>query len=273
MDYAAKALVLALAVAAVLPLLHLVAEALVRGGSVIARAGVKFFTETPPPPGDRVYGILTSLTGSLELAALSTLIGIPPAFMAALLAVEFPSSIPGRIVRVLSRSLLEVPTVLVGMFIYAVLVVPLGKPSILAGSLALALVMLPYVTTYVESALRSVPPTYREAGYAIGMTRAQTAFKVVVPIARRGIMTGFILGLAKALGETAPLLFTLGRARVELNLNPLGPGDAIPLLIYDYAMAPYENMRQVAWGAALVLILILLAIQAAARLAVREVRL
>lgn len=272
-DYAAKALAASLALLALAPIVHLILEALVRGGSVLLRAGLKFFTETPPPPGSRVYGILTSLAGSLELAALSAGIGIPLAFMAALLAVEFPSSLPGRVVRILSRTLLEVPTVIVGMFVFVVLVEPMGGPSILAGAVSLALVMLPYVVTYTESALRSVPQTYREAGYALGMTRAQVAFKVVVPIAGRGIATGFILGLAKALGETAPLLFTLGRARNELNLNPLGPGDSIPLLIYDYASAPYENMREVAWGAALVLILIILVLQAVSRLAAREVRL
>lgn len=272
LDYAVKGLVLALAALALLPVVHLIGEAIVRGGGVILKAGVKFFTETPPPPGGRVYGILTSLVGTLELAAISAAIGIPVAFMAALLSVEFPSSLPGRLVRILSRTLLEVPTVIVGMFVFVVLVEPMGTSSILAGAVALSLVMLPYVATYVESALRSVPHTYKEAGYAVGMTRAQVAFRVIVPIARRGIATGFLLGLAKALGETAPLLFTLGRARNALNLNPLGPGDAIPLLIYDYAMAPYENMRDVAWGAALVLIIILLALQIVARLTAKEVR-
>lgn len=272
LDYIVKALILVSAGLALLPIVHLVGEAMVRGGSVILGAGVKFFTETPPPPGDRVYGILTSLVGTLELAAISAAVGIPVAFMAALLSVEFPASLPGRLVKTLSRTLLEVPTILVGMFVFVVLVEPMGTPSVLAGAVALSLVMLPYVVTYTESALRSVPYTYREAGYSMGMTRAQVAFKVVAPIAGRGVATGFLLGLAKALGETAPLLFTLGRARNMLNINPLGPGDAIPLLIYDYAMAPYENMREVAWGAAFVLIAVLLALHIIVRLVVRGVR-
>lgn len=273
MDYLAKAFIAILAVAAVAPIVHLILEAVVRGGSVILRAGLRFITETPPPPGERVYGIETALVGTLELALISAAIGIPIAFMAALLAVEFPRSLAARMVRVLSRTLLEVPTILVGMFVFVVLVYPMHSPSILAASVALALVMLPYVVSYVESALRSVPYTYREAGYSIGMTRAQVAFRVVAQIARRGVATGFMLGLAKALGETAPLLFTLGRSRIMLNVNPLGPGDAIPLLIYDYALAPYLNMREVAWGASLILILILLSIYALARVVAREVRL
>lgn len=273
MDRFVKCVILVLAGLALFPVVHIIGEALVRGGRVLLESGVKFFTEAPPPPGDRVYGILTGLVGTLELAAISATLGLPAAFMAAVLAVEFPSSVPGRIVRVLSRTLLEIPTIIVGMFVFILLVEPLGTPSILAGAIALSLVMLPYVTTYVEGALRGVPWTLKEAGYSIGMTRAQVMFKVVIPAARRGIVTGFILGLAKALGETAPLLFTLGRARSALNTNPLGPGDAIPLLIYDYALAPYENMREVAWGAALTLLLILLFLQAVIRALVREVRL
>ncbi len=266
------ALTLLAAAAALAPVLHLIASVAVRGAAVILEAGARFFTEPPPPPGERRYGILTSLVGSLELAALSSAIGVPLALAAAVLAHEFPGSLPGRLVRVASRTLLEVPTVIVGMFVFMVLVRPAGAPSILAGAVALALVMLPYVTSYVESALSSVPPAYREAGYALGMTRAQVVLRVVMPIAARGVATGLLLGVAKALGETAPLLFTLGRARAQLNVDPRGPGDAIPLLVYDYAAAPYENMRDVAWGAALVLVLIVLALQALARLAAREVR-
>lgn len=271
-DYLFKALIVLGSVVAVLPVIHLIGEAFYRGGIVVASAGAKFFTETPPPPGSRTYGILTSLAGTLELTLISSLIGVPIAVMAALLAVEFPTSMLGRLVRVLSRGLLEVPTIIIGMFVFAVMVLPMGTPSIIAGAVSLALVMLPYVTTYVEVALSNVPNTYKEAGVAMGMTRAQVSLKVLIPVARRGIATGILLGIAKAMGETAPLLFTLGRARNMLNLNPLGAGDAIPLLIYDYAMAPYPNMRDVAWGAALVLIIILLTVQYVSRRLVKEVR-
>ena len=272
LDVLFKGLILLLAVLALAPVLHLTLTAIVKGGSVIASSGLKFLTETPPPPGGRTYGILTSLTGTIELAMLSALIGVPISFMAAVLVVEFPYSRLSRMVRLLSRTLLELPTILIGMFVFAIVVVPLGTPSILAASIALALVMLPYATTYIESALSSVPRTYREAGLALGMTKARVAFTVVVPIAVRGVVTGILVGLAKAMGETAPLLFTLGRARTSLNVNPLGPGDAIPLLIYDYAQAPYENLREVAWGATLVLITLFLLVYVIARLMFRGVR-
>lgn len=273
MDHIMKGLVAAGSLIALIPIVHLIGVAAYKGGRVIAEAGLKFFTETPPPPGEQLYGIATALAGTLELALFSAAIGFPIAFSAAVLAVEFPGSIAGRLVRVLSRSLLEVPTIVMGMTMFIVVVVPMGAPSIIAGAIALSLVMLPYVTTYVETALRNVPHAYKEAGYSLGMTKFQVSKLVLIPIARRGIATGLLLGLAKAMGETAPLLFTMGRARVELNLNPLAPGDAIPLLIYDYAMAPYPNMREVAWGAALVLIIVLLALQVASRLLVKEVRL
>ncbi len=272
LDRAAKAFIAALAVLAALPVLHLIGSVIVRGGSVVAEAGLRFLTEIPPPPGGRVYGVAPSLAGTVELTLLATAMGVPLAFAAAVLAVEFPESPWGRAARLLSRVLMEVPTVLVGMLVFALIVAPTGTPSILAASVALALVMLPYVTVYVEDALSRVPPGYREAGLALALTRAQVVAKILVPMAGRGVVTGVLLGVAKAAGETAPLLFTLGRARGYVNLDPLGPGDSLSLLIYDYAAAPYENMRAVAWGAAFILVTLLLVLYALARLAARGAR-
>lgn len=272
-DILAKAVVVVLALLALAPLFLIIGEAIIKGGKVIIGAGLNFFTQPPPSPGGASYGILTALVGSLELAAFSTLIGIPIASIAALLAVEFPSSFIGKLVRVFARTLLEVPTIVIGLFVFLIVVLPMKTYSILAASLALSITILPYVLTYVETSLRNVPYEYKEAGYALGMTRAQVAFRVLIPIARRGILTGFIIGTSKALGETAPLLFTLGNARTALNTNPLDPGDAIPLLIFNYANSPYENWNEVAWGATLVLILIIVFLQIVSRYFVREVKL
>jgi phosphate transport system permease protein len=272
LDRLFKGAILTFAIIALLPLFHLALEAFYKGGRVLLNSGLKFFTETPPPPEGPVYGIFTSFMGTIELSVISAIISIPLAYFTALLSTEFPDSLVGRLVRILSKSLLEVPTIIIGIFVFAIIVVPMGTPSLLAGSIALSLVMLPYIETYVESALRSVPRTYKEAGYSMGMTRAMVALRVTTQIARRGVLAGFLLGFAKAMGETAPILFTIGRARTQLNLNPLGPGDSIPLLIYDYASAPYENMREVAWGATLVLILILLGLQVLVRLIAKEVK-
>jgi len=273
-DRAFTILVLALAAAGVAPLAHLLATVAVRGAEAIARAGPGFFTEAPAPPGSReLGGIAPALAGSLLLAGASVAIGVPLATLTAVFMHEFPESRLARAARALAMSLLEIPTVLVGILVYSIIVVPMGRFSLLAGGVALAIVMLPYVATYVERALGQVPRTYREAGLALGMTRAQVVFHVAMGVARRGVLAGFIVGLSKALGETAPLLFTIGGSRAVVQASPLCPGDAVPLLVFQLAQTPYENWRLLAWGASLVLVASVLLVYLAARLLVREVRL
>ncbi len=263
----------ALAVIAVFPVFHVLFTILVRGGQTLLKAGPSFLLDVPPPPGKGLGGIAPSLAGTLMLAFYSSIAGIPLSFFAAILAVEFPRSLIAKGVRVLSKALLEIPSVVVGMLVYAIMVVPMGQFSILAGAVALAIMMIPYVTTYVEEALESVPFTYREAGFSVGMLRSQVVFKVVVGIAKRGILTGMLIGIAKVLGETAPLLFTLGRDRYSVPTNVFEYGDSISLLIFDYVQTPYANMHEVAWGAALVLTLMFLALFTLVKRYAGEVRL
>lgn len=262
-----------LGAAALAPLFHIVYTVTVNGVPAVLEAGVSFFTEPPAPPGSqRLGGIAPALVGSAWLAVLSTAAGIPIAFLVGLFLYEFRESRLARIVRVFAMSLLEIPTILVGMLVYTVIVVPLGGFSVVAGAVALAIVMLPYVATYVERALDSVPATYREAALGIGLSRARTA-ALLAGIARRGILAGFLIGFAKAIGETAPLLFTVGSARNSVNLSPLEPGDAVPLLVFQFIATPYENWVRLAWGAAFVLTLLVLVVFLALRAVVREVRL
>ncbi|MEM0036613.1 MAG: phosphate ABC transporter permease PstA [Candidatus Korarchaeum sp.] len=249
-----------LAALAVLPIFHILFSVLCRGLPPILAAGMTFLTEAPPPPGRGIGGIGPSLVGTFMLALISSLVGVPLSFASALFSVEFPDNLISRGVRTLSKALLQIPSILVGMLIYMLIVIPMGRFSMLAGSLALAIMMIPYVTTYVEEALESVPKTYREAGYALGFSRTQVVFKVSVSIAKRGILTGVLIGFAKVTGETAPLLFTVGKQRQEVSLNPLGYSDSISLLIFDFVQTPYANWHEVAWGAALVLTSIFLAI-------------
>ncbi len=254
------AVVVILSLAAVLPVFHVFLSVIWNGLGVIMKAGPRFLLDVPPAPNAGLGGIAPSLAGTLLLAVLSSLLGIPLSLFAAVFAVEFPDNPLAKGVRVLSKALLEIPSVVVGMLVYAILVVPMGRFSMLAGALALAIMMIPYVTTYVEQALEGVPFTYREAGFALGLSRPKVVFDIMVGIARRGILTGMLIGFAKVLGETAPLLFTLGRDRYNIPLGPLDYGDSISLLIFDYAQTPYANMHQVAWGAALVLTLMFLAV-------------
>lgn len=265
------AVVVILSLAAILPVFHVFFSVLYNGARVIMAAGLGFLTDVPPPPNAGLGGIAPSLVGTILLAVFSSLLGIPLSFFAAIFAVEFPNNPLSKGVRVLSKALLEIPSVVVGMLVYAILVVPMGRFSMLAGALALAIMMIPYVTTYVEQALEAVPFTYREAGFSLGMSRSRVVFEVLVGIARRGILTGVLIGFAKVLGETAPLLFTIGRDRYSIPLGPLDYGDSISLLIFDYVQTPYANMHEVAWGAAMVLTLMFLAIFLISRRFTKEV--
>jgi phosphate transport system permease protein len=272
-DRAFTALVALASLAVVLPLFHILYTVTVRGAPVVAEAGLSFFTETPAPPGsERLGGIAPALAGSLWLGLLSAAIGIPVGALLGIFLYEFRDSRIAGPVRAATLSLLEIPTILVGMLVYAAIVVPMGGFSVLAGAVAVSIVIIPYVATYVERALDSVPRTYREAGLALGMTRARVVFTVVAGIARRGILAGVLLGLAKAVGETAPLLFTVGSARSYVPLNPLAPGDAVPLLIFQFIATPYGNWQDLAWGAAFILTLAVLLVFVSLRVVVREVR-
>ncbi|RDD53342.1 MAG: phosphate ABC transporter permease PtsA [Candidatus Korarchaeota archaeon NZ13-K] len=264
-------LTVALASLAVLPIFHILLSVILRGLPPVLRAGVGFLTDPPPPPGGGIGGIGPSLAGTFMLAFTSSLMGIPLSFASALFAVEFPGNPISRGVRSLSKALLQIPSILVGMLIYTLVVVPMGRFSMLAGSLALAIMMIPYVTTYIEEALESVPKTYREAGYALGFSRTQVVFRVSVSIAKRGIITGILMGFAKVTGETAPLLFTVGKQRQEISLDPLGYSDSISLLIFDFIQTPYANWHEVAWGAAFVLTTLFLAVFLLARSLTRRV--
>ncbi len=265
------ATVVILSMAAIFPVFHVFLSIIWNGASVLASDGLRFITDVPPAPKSGLGGIAPSLAGTLFLAFLSSLIGIPLSFFAAVFAVEFPDNVVARGVRTLSKALLEIPSVVVGMLIYVVLVLPIHSFSILAGSLALAIIMIPYVTTYVEQALEGVPFTYREAGFALGLSRPKVVFKILAGISRRGILTGVLIGFAKVMGETAPLLFTLGRDRLSLPLSPLDYGDSVSLLIFDFAQTPYRNFHQIAWGAAFVLMMIFLAIFLISRRYTKEV--
>lgn len=240
--------------------------------AIVSVGLINFLTSLPPAPGgEGLGGVGPSLLGTLLLTSLSTLIGVPIAFCLALLVVEFPTNPLSRCIRVLVKGLLELPTIVAGMVVYSIVVLPMGTPSILAGSLALIVVMLPYVTTYFETYLSNVPKHYREAGYSIGLSKAGVALRVITPIARKGLLVGVLVGVSRALGETAPLLFTLGAARYYYPTSVLGPGDSVSLLIYNFAMMPYPNLREVAWGAAVILLASYLIVSLAVQLGVRGV--
>jgi phosphate transport system permease protein len=255
----------ALTLLAILPLFHIIISIVSKGMPIITERGLTFITGTLSEGG-----IGPAIVGTLMLTFLATLIGLPLAFLAGAYAYEFPNSFIGRATKMLLQIMLEFPTILVGTFVMGILVVPMGTFSALAGALALALILTPYVAVYTEEAMAEVPKIYKEGGYALGCTRAQVIFKVVTKMAKKGILTGVLIGMAKVAGETAPLLFTAGGLYEVYPTNPLEPVGAIPLLIYTLVQSPSIEDHQMAWGAALVMLIIFLAIFIPIRYALKD---
>jgi phosphate transport system permease protein len=266
-------IVVVVAIIAILPIFHIIAYITWRGLPIVIDNGLSFFTDVPAAVvAEKPGGIAPALAGTAFMTITATLIAVPLATLAAIFSVEYPNHVLTKAVRVTSRSLLEVATILIGMLIFVLLVLPTGRFTALAGSLALAIVMIPYVYTYAELALLSVPKTYIEAAYALGMKKAQVIFYVTVRVARRGLARGIAIAVTKAMGETAPLLFTAFGARSVIFGGPLEPADALPLMVFQFIQTGYDNWRALAWGGAFTLLVLYLSFFILARLLVKEVR-
>ncbi|WP_456472733.1 phosphate ABC transporter permease PstA [Methanocaldococcus sp.] len=250
---------------AVLPLFHIIYSIIIKGSPVIMERGLSFITNTLSDGG-----IGPAIVGTIILTILATLIGLPLAFLAGAYAYEFPNSFIGRATKVLLQIMLEFPTILVGTFIAAVVVVPMGTYSALAGAIALALILTPYVAVYTEEAMAEIPRIYKEGAYALGCTRAQVIFKVITKMAKKGILTGVLIGMAKVAGETAPLLFTIGGLYETYPTSIFQPIGAIPQLIYTLIQSPSPEDHKMAWGAALVMLIIFLSIFVPIRYALKD---
>ena len=213
-----------------------------------------FFTEYPTGRTDFVGGMRHALIGTAILIAMSSAVGIPVGMLTGVYLSEYSAN--SRIaspVRFISDVLAGVPSIVVGILGYELLVVPMGHPSGWAGALALAFIMIPIVARTTEEMLRLVPNSYREASIALGATKAWTVLKVVIPSATGSLITGIMLALARVAGETAPLLFTALGARM-LTLDPNLPFPSLTVQIYTYANGPYKAQKEQAWAGILVLI-------------------
>ncbi|ALM76099.1 phosphate ABC transporter permease PstA [Thermococcus barophilus] len=258
----------ALTFAMFLPLFHIFLTVFAKGFPVVAKNGLRFVTAT-----FQDGGIGPAVFGTLVLVALASLMGLPVALLVGIYAYEYPKSRLGKATRTLLQIMLEFPTILVGIFVMQILVVPMRSYSALAGALALAVIMMPYVAVYTHEALRQIPFTYREAAFGLGLTRVKAVLRVLVPMAKRGILTGILIGVAKVAGETAPLLFTAGGAYQTYYQGITKPIGAIPLLIYQLIQSPSREYHEIAWGASFILLLIFLAIFIPVRLSLKEVKL
>ncbi|HEY3149555.1 MAG TPA: phosphate ABC transporter permease PstA [Dongiaceae bacterium] len=226
---------------------------------------LKVFTEMTPPPGSD-GGLLNPIVGSLILTGLAVLIGTPIGILAGTYMAEY-----GRydrltsVVRFINDILLSAPSIVVGLFIYEVMVAPMGHFSGLAGAVALAVIVIPVVVRTTENMLLLVPRELREAATALGMPRAVVIGRVAYPAAKAGMVTGVLLAVARISGETAPLLFTaLNNQFWSLNLD--APMASLPAVIFQFALSPYQDWQQLAWTGALIITCAVLALSIVARI-------
>lgn len=259
--------VLALMVAAV-PVLVLLLFVVIKGLPGLLSPG--FFTESPHPFGIPGGGVLNAIVGTLEIIGVASLIAVPFGILVGIFLSEFGHNRLGDTVRFISDVLTGMPSIAFGIFGYTVLVVPTHHFSALAASAALAVLMLPVILRATESALVLVPGTLREAGLALGTPRWRVTMEIMVPAGLGGIVTGALLSMARAAGETAPLLFTtLGSD--SLTFNPNHAMGALALTVFKNALLPYTNLENQAWAAALLLVILVSLTNILARLYVRRI--
>ena len=241
----------AVTLAALVPLLSIVLLVLKKGVPLLSW---HVFTELPPAPGLTGGGFGNALAGTGMMVGMALLMAAPLGILAAIYICEYsPASRLSQAVRFTSKLLTGIPSIICGVFAFAVVVLTMGRFSAFAGGVALAVLSLPTIVLTTEQALLGVAKSYREASYGLGATRFQTIWRAVLPEATPAIMTGLMLALARAAGETAPVLFT-ALFNAYWSHSPLDPTASLSVLIYNYATLPYDYQIQLAWTASLVLV-------------------
>jgi phosphate transport system permease protein len=228
-----------------------------------------FLVNSPKPIGEADSGIANAIVGSVILIGLGSLIGMPVGILGGIYLSEFGSNKFGLLLRFLIDTLTGTPSIIVGVFVWTVMVHPMGHFSALSGGVALGIMMMPIVARTTEEMIRLVPHSLREAGLALGAPRWRVTLGVVLRTAASGVATGAMLAIARIAGETAPLLFTaLGLN--YLSTNVLQPMASLTFQIYYYAQSPYEEWHDMAWAATLVLVTMILALNIAVRVLTRN---
>ena len=260
MDFILSGLVTCMTLLALIPLFSVVLMLLWRGGRKLS---VAVFTQLPPAPLEQGGGFGNAILGTLVIVALAVLISVPVGLLTAIYIAQAKESRVADTVRFCAKVLTGFPSILAGVFAYGAIVLATGGYSAIAGAVALSILMLPTIILTSEDAIRSVPARMKEAATGMGATNTQTVWMVLLPTAIPGILTGVMLAVARAAGETAPLLFTAlfsnywlwSQGRAEL----MQPTASLAVLIYNFASMPFENQVELAWAAALVLVLLVLA--------------
>ena len=235
----------------------------------ILSLNLSFFTHMPAPVGEAGGGMANAIVGTLILIVLGATLAVPVGVVAGIYAAEFAGTRLATAVRFAADTLNGVPSIVIGVFVYGVAVLPFKQFSALAGGLALGVMMLPIITRTTEELLRLVPVSLREAALALGATRGRATLTVVLPAAAPGIVTGIVLALARIAGETAPLLFTAFNNRFfSTRLDQ--PISSLTIQVFTYAISPYEEWHRQAWAGALVLVMLVLLCSILARYATRR---
>jgi phosphate transport system permease protein len=224
-----------------------------------------FFTQLPKPVGETGGGMANAILGSAKIMLVATLMGVPVGFLGGIYLSEFGGKTFSFIVRYVADLLNGVPSIVIGIFAYAVVVLPMKRFSMLAGAFALSLMIIPITVRSTEQFLRAVPNSLREGALALGATKWRTVATVVIPASLRGVLTGVLLGVARVAGETAPLLFTSFNNRFW-STQWDQPTASLPVMIFTYAISPYADWHRQAWAAGLVLLALMLGANIAARL-------
>jgi phosphate transport system permease protein len=262
------AIVLCVMVAAV-PVLVLLLFVLIKGLPGMLAPG--FFTDPPHPVGVPGGGVANAIIGTLIIVGIGSLLAVPFGALVGIFLSEFGRNRLGDTVRFVSDVLTGLPSIAFGIFGYTILVATLHHFSAISASVALAVLMLPVILRTTETALVLVPQSLREAGLALGAPRWRVTLEIVVPAALGGIVTGALLAVARAAGETAPLLFTtLGNEFVQVN--PLQPMGALSLTVFKNALVPYANLQDQAWAAALLLVMLVAITNLLARIYIRRIQ-
>jgi phosphate transport system permease protein len=230
---------------------------------------VDFFTKLPKPVGEPGGGLANAIAGTLILVGLGSIIGLPVGILTGVYLSEFGNNAFGKTVRFLTDVLNGVPSIVTGVVAYTIVVLPAKHFSAYAGGVALGILMIPIVTRTTEEMLRTVPHSFREAALALGIPQWKTTLRIIMPTALGGIVTGIMLAVARAAGETAPLLFTALNNRFwHTTLDQ--PIASLTVFIYNYGVSPFEDWIAQAWAGALVLMLLIVALSLAVRLATRQ---
>jgi phosphate transport system permease protein len=248
--------------------LSLVLAHTVRNG-LPAASHLEFYLNTERPVGIPGAGVAHALVGTLIMVGIASSMSIPVGIISGIYLVEYGHGRWASWVRLASDVLVGAPSIAIGLFAYALLVAPLRHFSAFSASFALAILMLPVVIRTTEGAYGLIPGGLRESGLALGLPRWRVALQLVLPAAAPGVITGALLAMARAAGETAPLLFT-GFGNRFFSLDPFQPMAALPLTVFHDALTPYQELQDQAWGAALVLVVLVLLVNLTSRFVLRR---